>query len=67
MSRIVPEFIMGTNATTSISGLPELQSHLQELENDGTIPFNAKLFDDVELQLTGSTFPSFLFVISQSS
>ena len=36
-----------------ISGLTELQQHLQELVDDGSIPFNVKLFDDVELQLTG--------------
>lgn len=38
-----------------ISGLSELQSHLQELESDASVPFNAKLFDDVELQLTGTS------------
>ncbi|VUC20126.1 unnamed protein product, partial [Clonostachys rosea] len=43
-----------------ISGLEELQAHLQELVNDSTLPFNAKLFDDVELQLTEDNIPPLL-------
>jgi hypothetical protein len=35
-----------------ITGLEELDAHLDELVNDVTIPLNAKLFDHVELQLT---------------
>jgi hypothetical protein len=48
--RIVPEFAMDAS---NIANLPELRAHLEELENNAATPFNAKLFDDVELQLTG--------------
>ena len=51
--RVVPEFAMDN---VRISGLTELQAHVQELIDDPSAPFNAKLFDDVELQLTGKTF-----------
>jgi hypothetical protein len=47
---VVPEFAMDS---VRISGLPELQAHMQELTNDPSSAFNPKLFDDVELQLTG--------------
>jgi hypothetical protein len=36
-----------------ITGLVELESHLQQLVQDPETPLNAKLFDEVELQLTG--------------
>lgn len=36
-----------------ISGLPELEAHLQLLLDDLSLPFDVKLLDDVELQLTG--------------
>lgn len=36
-----------------ITGLEELESHLQHLVHDPETPLNAKLFDEVELQLTG--------------
>lgn len=36
-----------------ITGLDELDSHLDELIEDPNLPLNAKLFDDVELQLNG--------------
>ncbi|PHH92407.1 hypothetical protein CDD83_7588 [Cordyceps sp. RAO-2017] len=43
-----------------ISGLPELHAHLQELVNDAALPINAKLLDDVELQLTEDNIPPLL-------
>ena len=39
--------------TTPITGLDELEQHLDSLVGDPSTPLNAKLFDDVELQLTG--------------
>lgn len=48
--RVVPSFAPNT---VPISGLDELQTHLEELTNDASQPFNLKLLDDVELQLTG--------------
>jgi hypothetical protein len=47
--RIVPDM-----DTLPISGLTELLAHLDELDNDATTPIQPKLFDDVELQLTGT-------------
>lgn len=38
-----------------ISGLAELEAHLHQLLADASLPFNAKLLDDVELQLTGKS------------
>ncbi|CAH0058585.1 unnamed protein product [Clonostachys solani] len=55
--RIVPQ---PTMENVRISGLEELQAHLQELVYDHTLPFNAKLFDDVELQLTEDNIPPLL-------
>ncbi|CAH0025485.1 unnamed protein product [Clonostachys rhizophaga] len=55
--RIVPQ---PTMENVRISGLEELQAHLQELVNDSTLPFNEKLFDDVELQLTEDNIPPLL-------
>lgn len=46
-----------------ISGLPELNQHLQELIDDGTIRFNVKLFDDIELQLTGQYPPPNFYLL----
>lgn len=43
---------------TPITGLEELDRHLDELVEDPSIPLQAKLFDDVELQLTGMAPPS---------
>lgn len=40
-----------------VTGLDELDKHLDDLVRDATIPLNAKLIDDVELQLTGVTAP----------
>lgn len=36
-----------------VTGLDELDKHLDDLVRDPTTPLNAKLIDDVELQLTG--------------
>lgn len=36
-----------------ITGLEEIESHLQQLVQDPETQLNAKLFDEVELQLTG--------------
>ncbi|KAK3361224.1 hypothetical protein B0T24DRAFT_562819 [Lasiosphaeria ovina] len=44
--------------TTPISGLDELEKHVDDLVQDPSIPLNAKLFDDVELQLTESNTPA---------
>ncbi len=39
--------------STPTTGLDELDRHLDDLVNDATLLLNPKLFDDVELQLTG--------------
>jgi len=57
---VVPEFAMDS---VRISGLPELQAHMEELTNDPSAAFNAKLFDDVELQLTEDNIPPLLPVL----
>lgn len=36
-----------------ITGLEELEVHLQNLQANSDIPLDKKLFDEVELQLTG--------------
>jgi hypothetical protein len=36
-----------------ITGLEELESHLKQIADNPETPLNAKLFDEVELQLTG--------------
>ena len=64
--RIIPEYAMGD---VPISGLPELETHLQQLVDDPTTPFNVKLLDDIELQLTGKPsdpLPSFQLLTSPS-
>jgi hypothetical protein len=48
------------DSVPSISGLPELLAHLQELANDASAVPNAKLLDDVELQLTDANIPPLL-------
>ncbi|KAF4976252.1 hypothetical protein FZEAL_7059 [Fusarium zealandicum] len=58
--RIVPMEDDSGNRNLPISGLSELQTHLEELVDDESIPFNAKLFDDVELQLTETNIPPLL-------
>ena len=39
--------------STPLTGLDDLDRHLDDLVNDPTLLLNPKLFDDVELQLTG--------------
>lgn len=39
--------------TVPVTGVVELDQHLDALVEDPNIPLNAKLLDDVELQLTG--------------
>jgi hypothetical protein len=39
--------------STPISGLDELDRHLDDLIQDVDLALNPKVFDDVELQLTG--------------
>ncbi|KAJ9142959.1 hypothetical protein NKR23_g6854 [Pleurostoma richardsiae] len=46
--------------TVPITGVDELDQHLDELTQDPTLPLNAKLFDDVELQLTESNIPALI-------
>lgn len=36
-----------------VTGVEDLDQHLDDLVEDPNIPLNAKLLDDVELQLTG--------------
>ncbi|KAM0486154.1 hypothetical protein ACHAPX_000856 [Trichoderma viride] len=55
--RIIPD---GISDAHPISGLEEFQTHLAELENDPAVPFNLKLLDDIELQLTESNIPPLL-------
>lgn len=52
--RVVPEYNMTGSSNVPISGLEELQSHVEQLVDDPSAAFDAKLFDDVELQLNGS-------------
>lgn len=40
---------------TPITGLEELAAHLQHLVVEPDTPLNAKLFDEVELQLNGKS------------
>lgn len=54
--RVVPELAMDT---VPISRLDELHAHLEELGRSPETPINARLFDEVELQLTGNSLPSF--------
>lgn len=50
MSRIAVK--MDTD-TIPVTGVEELEKHLDELLSDPTLLPTPKLFDDVELQLTG--------------
>ena len=40
--------------TTPVTGLDELDQHLDDLIRDPTLTANPKLLDDIELQLTGN-------------
>ncbi|KAH0525347.1 hypothetical protein TsFJ059_007728 [Trichoderma semiorbis] len=55
--RIIPD---GNTDAHPISGLDEFHTHLRDLENDPSVPFNLKLLDDIELQLTESNIPPLL-------
>ena len=59
-NRTVPEL---SRDSLPITGLPDLQSHLAAIEVDPATPFNAKLFDDIELQLTEANIPPLLPVL----
>ncbi|KJZ79443.1 hypothetical protein HIM_00912 [Hirsutella minnesotensis 3608] len=50
-ARLVPANSMGH---PPVSRLPELEAHLQELINNADVQINARLLDDVEMQLTGA-------------
>ncbi|KAG5923774.1 hypothetical protein E4U42_004840 [Claviceps africana] len=43
-----------------IAGISELQTHLQKVADDPSLPFEVKLLDDVELQLTEDNIPPLL-------
>jgi hypothetical protein len=40
--------------TIPVSGVDELEKHLDQLIDDPNLPLDSKLFDEVELQLTGT-------------
>ncbi|KAI0164614.1 hypothetical protein GGR57DRAFT_205297 [Xylariaceae sp. FL1272] len=40
-----------------VTGVEELEKHLDDILGDSTLPLNNKLFDDVELQLTDTNIP----------
>jgi hypothetical protein len=50
MSRIAVKM---ESDTVPVTGVDELDQHLDELVTDPSLPLKAKLFDDVELQLSG--------------
>lgn len=50
MSRIAVKM---ASDTIPVTGVDDLAAHLDELASDPTLPLDAKLFDHVELQLTG--------------
>ncbi|TPX07964.1 uncharacterized protein E0L32_010295 [Thyridium curvatum] len=45
------------NGTTPVTGLPDLEAHLDALLQDPALAADAKLFDHVELQLTEANIP----------
>ncbi|KAH7163553.1 hypothetical protein B0J13DRAFT_431872 [Dactylonectria estremocensis] len=51
---------MDETSSVPISGLSELQSHVEQLVADPSAALDAKLFDDVELQLNESNIPPLL-------
>ncbi|KAJ3498658.1 hypothetical protein NLG97_g940 [Lecanicillium saksenae] len=55
--RIVPDLTM---SNVPISRINELQAHLAELGNNPDTAINARLFDEVELQLTETNIPPLL-------
>lgn len=50
MSRVVPTM---DPDTIPVTGVEDLENHLNDLLSDPSLALQAKLFDDVELQLTG--------------
>jgi hypothetical protein len=48
---------MDVDSDVPITGLPELSAHLDALQEDPSLPLNAKLFDEVLLQLNQSNIP----------
>lgn len=54
MSRIAVK--MDTD-TIPVTGVDALEKHLDDLLQDPNLPLTVKLFDDVELQLTGKMKP----------
>ncbi|KOS22936.1 hypothetical protein ESCO_003636 [Escovopsis weberi] len=55
--RVVPDY---PEDGIPISGLDELHAHLHLLETAPSTPFNTKLLDDIELQLTETNIPPLL-------
>ncbi|KAH7171473.1 hypothetical protein EDB81DRAFT_837927 [Dactylonectria macrodidyma] len=51
---------MDESSNVPISGVLELQSHIEQLVADPSAALDAKLFDDVELQLNESNIPPLL-------
>jgi hypothetical protein len=47
---------LGTMEEIPVHGLEELERHVQQLAEAPETPLNAKLFDEVELQLNGKFF-----------
>lgn len=47
-----------------IAGLEDLEAHLEQLVHDPQTPLNAKLFDDVELQLTGMSIRQVIIILN---
>lgn len=43
--------------TIPVTGVDALEKHLDDLLQDPNLPLTVKLFDDVELQLTGKMKP----------
>lgn len=47
------------DAQIPVTGLEELESHLEQIVDDSETPLNVKLFDEVEVQLNGmSSLPT---------
>lgn len=62
MSRVAVKM----DETIPVTGVDELDKHLDELIEDLTIPSNIKLFDDVTLQLTRKLSIYKFFIWSRS-
>ncbi|MCV5390152.1 hypothetical protein OFC62_36125, partial [Escherichia coli] len=53
-SHVVP---VASSEMAPVLGIEELESHLDQLVAEPETPLNAKLIDDVELQLNGECWP----------